>query len=732
MNLDNIPQELKARVQWVCWAYRDKGDGRATKMPLNALTGRPASSTNPDTWSTFAGATAAMRANGYDGVGFVFTEEDGYIGIDLDDCLTDITLRQSEANWVEALASYTEISPSRKGVKIILRGTLPEDMDRRGFGNGNGVYASGRFFTITGDVYEDYYDIRAVGPLVLREVLGRMLPPQERQTREWQACDDRLTDGEVLGLALGAANGDKVKLLWDGNWEDVGEYESQSNADMALVSALAFYTGPNPEQLDRLFRRSGLMREKWDEQRGATTYGMRTIDRVLDGQEEYYTMKVVEAGGPDNPVLPMPVAIPGAPAPARAEAKKAWKRMLEGYPALGDGERPAMLQAVHAHLRPYGTAFPGDWLDMAAVGALSSVLGGPRFENLTLGVWTLGIAPQGTGKSVVGDELDAIAHRLAYEVGRSLQRYSSGSTAGLIRRLAGSSNARCLAWFSEWTGFARSLEADYTSGMREVLMDLYDGRNVVHQLAQETIVVDRPHLVVAGVTTPRAFVKTADLADAHNGFYSRFLFLAPDTTAGVRFKPREEGARAGLVATLKEHLEETPQYSALLFEGGGDSDALLDYMDTLGMGGTPRTVDLDDVLLLNDEEALPGGRLVARVKKVAGVLELLEERPRVARGVCWVREANVERAVRLVQRGAAYAVRAFGWLSRSQDEEEAGRVRRVLAAGGRLSMAGIMRATYLNRAAANRALELLQEEGLLSSEIAHGRREYFLRSKEAA
>src|SRR5207302_522329 len=69
-----------------------------------------------------------------------------------------------------------------------------------------------------------------------------------------------LTDDEILCRARTAANGDKFRRLWGG---DTGGYVSPSEADLSLCSLLAFWTGPDAERIDRLFRKSGLMREKW-------------------------------------------------------------------------------------------------------------------------------------------------------------------------------------------------------------------------------------------------------------------------------------------------------------------------------------------------------------------------------------------------------------------------------------------------------------------------------------
>ena len=77
MNLNNIPQELMLLPQWVC----TKGD---SKMPIDALYGTPASSTNPQTWSHFPTAKGRVELGIFDHVGFVFNDN-GIVGVDIDD-----------------------------------------------------------------------------------------------------------------------------------------------------------------------------------------------------------------------------------------------------------------------------------------------------------------------------------------------------------------------------------------------------------------------------------------------------------------------------------------------------------------------------------------------------------------------------------------------------------------------------------------------------------------------
>ena len=146
---ENIPDELKVRPQWVVWkAVGEKPD----KVPYSIRTRRKASSTDLMTWSTFEEALRAYESDGYDGVGFVFSSGDPYVGVDLDDCVDPET--GEVALWAlqisEGLNSYTELSPSGKGLHIILRGKVPRPLKKDQIE----MYCTERFFTVTGHLVE--------------------------------------------------------------------------------------------------------------------------------------------------------------------------------------------------------------------------------------------------------------------------------------------------------------------------------------------------------------------------------------------------------------------------------------------------------------------------------------------------------------------------------------------------------------------------------------------------
>src|SRR5215217_4558064 len=150
----NIPNALTERPQWVCWRYEER-DGKTTKVPYTPGTERRASSTDLMTWRTFAEALAAYEAQEppYDGIGFVFSPEDPFVGIDIDGCRDPETGEITDEQAQEIISSvgdgYIEVSPSGKGIHIILEGVVRGGGMRRGKVE---MYARDRYFTVSGQV----------------------------------------------------------------------------------------------------------------------------------------------------------------------------------------------------------------------------------------------------------------------------------------------------------------------------------------------------------------------------------------------------------------------------------------------------------------------------------------------------------------------------------------------------------------------------------------------------
>jgi len=107
MNTAAIPEELKARPQWVTWKAVER-DGKPTKVPLNPK-GGPGKSNDPATWGTFGQAVAALKQNGVAGIGFVFSPDDPFTGIDLDHAFVGGQPRFCAKALIKWFDTYTEM-----------------------------------------------------------------------------------------------------------------------------------------------------------------------------------------------------------------------------------------------------------------------------------------------------------------------------------------------------------------------------------------------------------------------------------------------------------------------------------------------------------------------------------------------------------------------------------------------------------------------------------------------
>lgn len=307
-NVDNIPEEMKTRDQWVCWALEER-DGKPTKVPKRADTGGNAKSTGPGTWTSLADAVAACERFGFTGIGFAFADDRAVTGLDLDHVLDENGVIAEEYRWVvDAADTYTEVSPSGDGLHLFFRGGKPEGKTKCKHNQPDGrvveMYDHARFFTMTGKLYTDesgvvHADMREGGDALSRAydlwLDGKKPKKKERPARDDTGQSIPFTDDELVQKMLASASGDKIRALLDG--DKSGHNGDDSAADIALCNYLAFWTAGDALQMDRVFRTSGLMRGKWDEQHGAKTYGQMTIDRAISDATEFYVPSIQRTGG---------------------------------------------------------------------------------------------------------------------------------------------------------------------------------------------------------------------------------------------------------------------------------------------------------------------------------------------------------------------------------------------------------------------------------------------------
>ena len=307
INHGNIPEEFKEKDQWCLWKWELR-DGVWTKPPYTP-NGKPAKSNDASTWSTYAQACVALPH--FDGLGFMFSESNGYVGLDWDNARDPETGRARD--WVKrhlsTFNSYSEVSPSGTGFKTIVKGTIPKDHHAEKNGDKIGVFSRTRYFCITGHILPDYSPqiepipgndkfritlteySRDIEPRqaqlikLIKEYWPEDLIAEPQEGMKTQPVISRLSDNEILKKAM--ESDEKFRRLMQGKWD---EYVSRSEADSALCCKLAFWFGKDSQRIDTMFRQSGLMREKWDRE----DYARRTIAGAMGLIDEGYKTK------PDN------------------------------------------------------------------------------------------------------------------------------------------------------------------------------------------------------------------------------------------------------------------------------------------------------------------------------------------------------------------------------------------------------------------------------------------------
>ena len=293
----NYPEVLRA-LPFCTWKLEKDSHGRLTKVPYNPRTGFHASVDKP---YTFADMEMALKAvENYSGVGINISGRVGCIDVDgcvrEDGSLTDTTLA------VMALFpdAWVEYSPSGTGLHVYF--LIPEGYvyDKEEYyincnKYGLEMYIAGEtshFLTMTGNVF------RTGGMTVTGENLDSFKntymkrPALERAEIQVPEGGSILSDEEVMVKCYRSQGGETFARYYDGDWTKPGDPNwSHSQADLSVCRRLAFFCRGDMEQMDRLFRNSGLYREKWDERRGDGTYGELTMRKAIAGCTAFYDRK---------------------------------------------------------------------------------------------------------------------------------------------------------------------------------------------------------------------------------------------------------------------------------------------------------------------------------------------------------------------------------------------------------------------------------------------------------
>lgn len=267
-------EELEKYDQWVAHDQR--------KVPYGA-DGKRAKSNEKGTWLPYLDAVVLcasgsnLEGEKLTGIGFEVAEEDPFTFVDLDGCRDPVTCEVTEeaSRIIQQLDSYTEISPSGRGLHVWIRGRSPGS--RKRFTKGLEIYSDGQYATWTGEHLRDTPTIINHRQQELEQLYHSACQPddsdEEHRDHEHSAVD--VPDDLIVEAAVRASSNGKFERLY--NEGDTSDYPSPSEADLALASLLAFHT-VDTAQIERIMRSSALYRQKWDKNR---EYLPRTVKKAV-------------------------------------------------------------------------------------------------------------------------------------------------------------------------------------------------------------------------------------------------------------------------------------------------------------------------------------------------------------------------------------------------------------------------------------------------------------------
>ncbi len=548
MNVGNpfsaVPEEMRILPNWCLWRleYPNGADERPSKIPYQP-NGHKAKSNDPTTWVTFEVAFNTFQLGGFGGLGFMFGNTP-YSGIDLDDpsflpkdkATGKIELNpdyQNDLNRQIRIAhefdSYSETSPSGKGLHIIVRGKTP-DGKRRNFVE---VYPDGRFFTMTGNVHnnkpiKDYQDLLVS---LWAELGGKLNADPASTVNEAETS----TDEEILALAR-KHNAATFNPLEAGQW--VGDYPSQSEADQAYLNIISYYTN-NRSQVERIFRASKLMRSK-----------VNTNKKYLQGSiETAFDQKIP------------PIQFEGMKeAFEKYKVKKATPKS-EPIEAFSITPPPGLMGEIASFVYASSPRPVPEVSLAAAIGLMAGICG--RAYNISgtgLNQYVLLLAMTGAGKEAMAEGIDKLMSEIKMQVPTSTgfigpAEISSGSA---LFKYLGNTSQSFVSLLGEFGLRIKQLSAANANGaevsLRRMILDLYNksGHNRIlaasaySKKEDSTNSVPSPSFSILGESTPERFYEVLNEDMISEGLLPRFLLIeykggrVPNNENRINVKPTRD------------------------------------------------------------------------------------------------------------------------------------------------------------------------------------------------
>lgn len=517
--LNNIPDELKQLNQWLVWkAENVNGSDKPTKVPYNAKTGAKASVVDPSSWCSFDNAVNSLANGGsYSGIGFVFTSNDCY-------CLTDLDhskdFAEKQIEIFKKLDSYSEISPSGKGLHIITKATIPSGCRK----NSIEIYSSHRYATFTGNVYHNkpIEDRQNEITQLYNELKG------DKNDNLVIEEPEKYSDLEIAQQCRNAINGEKFSQLYRGEWQC--NYPSQSEADLALINIIAFYT-KNRNQIIRIFQSSSLgARAKASRLDYLNGLIQKAFDQTVPSIDFELNNKEIEEKLSKN----RPVAQRSEPA--------AHNGLVAGSSPAGPTKCPLpgllseLAQFIYdAAPRPvYEIAFAG------AIGLMAGICG--RAYNVSgtgLNQYILMLAKTGMGKEAMASGIDKLMSEIKFEVPSSVNFIGPSHIASgqaLVKYIH--TKSQCfVSIFDEFGMRLQRMSAEnapsHEKMLKQILLEVYQksGKSDIYRASifadqdKDTKATTSPAFSILGYGVPQTFYQALTEEMILEGLIPRFMIF---------------------------------------------------------------------------------------------------------------------------------------------------------------------------------------------------------------
>lgn len=547
---ENIPLDIRAYNQWVCWRYEDTDSGKPTKVPYSAVTSRHANVNDPSTWCPFDTAIAALSTGWWAGIGFVLTDKDPFGFIDLDSPKYPDGSPMTGSDYDTAMArqyaifeefnSYAELSPSGNGLHIIIKGSIPNGRKRSNIE----IYSDSRFMTMTGNVH------RAIEINPHNELFNSLWSEmgKGRDAGLFYAGLEKasLSEEEILEMAGKASNGEKFyDLFYIGNWQKY--YPSQSEADFALVDIIAFYS-KNRAQTQSIFLKSKLAeREKSRAQYRLNYILNRCFDNLLppvdfDGLRDQVNAAIEKRMKEEQARTQIERTVNSKV--IEIEEEKAYLDLqlpaeLPDDPTSIYSCPPGLVGEIAQFVYAQAPLPVREIALVAAIGLMSGICGKAyNISNTGLNQYTLLLSPTGSGKEAIASGINKIMRKVKELVPPALEFIGPAEIASpqaLTKHLG--DNPSFVSLVGEYGLALKQMGAENAApaqlGLRRMLLDLYNKSGESDQMQKtiysdkdkNTSVVNAPSFSLIGESTPERFYEILNEGMISEGLLPRFNII---------------------------------------------------------------------------------------------------------------------------------------------------------------------------------------------------------------